>query len=123
MIVMQELNTFVCHHRTLLTGTPLQNNIQELFALLHFLDARKFDSWESFEADFAKISEKEQVKKLHALLTPHLLRRLKKDVLKDLPPKKEQIVRVEMTEAQRGMYKSILAKNFHLLITGPSFVP
>ena len=115
---MQELNNYTCHHRTLLTGTPLQNNIQELFALLHFLDARKFDSWESFEADFAEISREEQVKKLHALLSPHLLRRLKKDVLKQLPPKKEQIVRVEMTEAQREMYKSILARNFHLLVTG-----
>ena len=115
---VQELNNYTCHHRTLLTGTPLQNNIQELFALLHFLDARKFDSWESFEADFAEISREEQVKKLHALLSPHLLRRLKKDVLKQLPPKKEQIVRVEMTEAQREMYKSILARNFHLLVTG-----
>ena len=112
------MNNFVSHHRILLTGTPLQNNIQELFALLHFIEARKFDNWESFEADFAEISEEEQVKKLHGLLTPHLLRRLKKDVLKNLPPKKEQIVRVEMTDFQREMYKSILAKNLNLLITG-----
>ena len=86
--------------------------------MLHFLDARKFDSWESFETEYTNLSENDQVKKLHGLLIPHLLRRLKKDVLKNLPPKKEQIVRVEMTEAQREMYKSILAKNFHLLMTG-----
>lgn len=113
--LVKELNNLSSQHRLLLTGTPLQNNIQELFALLHFIDARKFDNWESFEADFADISQEDQVSKLHELLLPHLLRRLKKDVLQHLPPKKEQIVRVEMSDLQRSMYKSILAANYEIL--------
>eukprot|EP00210_Caulerpa_lentillifera_P004800 g4582.t1 len=115
--LVKDLNNLSSQHRLLLTGTPLQNNIQELFALLHFIDARKFDSWESFEADFADISQEDQVSKLHGLLLPHLLRRLKKDVLQSLPPKKEQIVRVEMSDMQRSMYKSILASNYEILTT------
>lgn len=107
--------------RLLLTGTPLQNNIQELFNLLHFVDDKKFDSWEQFEGDFSEISKEDQVKKLQELLSPYLLRRLKKDVLKDLPPKKEQIIRVEMTDVQRTLYKSLLENRADLLIKGFEF--
>ena len=53
-----------------------------------------------------------QIAKLHELLSPHLLRRLKKDVLKQLPPKKEQIVRVELSPLQKDWYRGILTKNF-----------
>lgn len=49
--------------------------------------------------------------RLHALLAPHLLRRVKRDVLKQLPPKREQIVRVELSHAQKELYKSILVRN------------
>lgn len=53
-----------------------------------------------------------QVSQLHELLRPHLLRRLKKDVLKQLPPKQEQIVRVELSAVQKQCYKDLLARNF-----------
>lgn len=59
-----------------------------------------------------------QVGTLHEMLSPHLLRRLKKDVLKQLPPKKEQMVRVEMSAVQKDLYKSILTKNFRVLTAG-----
>jgi chromodomain-helicase-DNA-binding protein 4 len=59
-----------------------------------------------------------QVAELHRQLAPHLLRRLKKDVLKQLPPKMEQIVRVELSEEQRQLYKAILSKNYEALVGG-----
>ena len=75
---MQRLKT---NHRVLLTGTPLQNNLQELFHLLHYLDAEKFDSLEDFTEKTADLSKEDQVGQLHELLAPHMLRRIKKDVL------------------------------------------
>ena len=57
-----------------------------------------------------------QVAKLHAMLGPHLLRRLKRDVLKQLPPKREQIVRVELAPLQKDLYRGILARNMPTLM-------
>jgi len=57
-----------------------------------------------------------QVAELHRQLAPHLLRRLKKDVLTQLPPKMEQMVRLEMSDEQRQLYKAILAKNYEALV-------
>eukprot|EP00803_Ostreobium_quekettii_P003791 evm.model.scf_714EXC.7 EVM.evm.TU.scf_714EXC.7 scf_714EXC:47239-61229(-) len=114
----QELHGFAFAYRVLLTGTPLQNNLAELFMLLRFLDSTKFDSLEDFQQQFADIGDEKQVGTLHEMLSPHLLRRLKKDVLKELPPKKEQIVRVEMSPVQKEVYKSILTKSFKVLTAG-----
>lgn len=57
----QSLRELTARHKVLLTGTPLQNNIAELFMLMHFLDRGKFGSLEEFEAEFASISHGEQV--------------------------------------------------------------
>ncbi|KAA6426343.1 MAG: CHD3-type chromatin-remodeling factor PICKLE-like, partial [Trebouxia sp. A1-2] len=116
--LFQQLHNFKTRQRTLLTGTPLQNNLSELWMLLHFLDASKFQSLGDFEADFSDLSHGDQIAKLHELLSPHLLRRLKKDVLKQLPPKKEQIVRVELSPLQKDWYRGILTKNFPNLTNG-----
>ncbi len=70
----------------LLTGTPLQNNLQELFHLLNFLEPERFDSLDSFEQEFSNIAKEEQIARLHKLLAPHMLRRLKEDVMKARPP-------------------------------------
>ena len=56
-----------------------------------------------------------QVERLHDLLKPHLLRRLKKDVLRTLPPKREQMVRVELSQLQKDYYRAILTKNYPVL--------
>lgn len=54
--------------------------------------------------------------RLHTLLKPHLLRRLKKDVLKQMPPKKEQLVRVELSNVQKEYYKSVLTRSYPVLV-------
>jgi len=69
-------------YKLLLTGTPIQNNLQELFHLLNFMNPDKFDDLAAFENEFADISKEEQVKLLHEMLSPHMLRRVKTDVLK-----------------------------------------
>ncbi len=62
-----------------------------------------------------------QIEELHAKLQPHLLRRLKRDVLGALPPKKEQIVRVELAAPQRALYKATLTSQFDVLTAGEAF--
>lgn len=59
--LFQQLHNFKTRQRTLLTGTPLQNNLAELWMLLHFLDAGKFQSLEQFQADFSDFSQGDQV--------------------------------------------------------------
>nr|GEV04428.1 CHD3-type chromatin-remodeling factor PICKLE-like [Tanacetum cinerariifolium] len=113
--LFSSLKQFNTRHRTLLTGTPLQNNLDELFMLMHFLDAGKFASLEEFQEEFKDINQEEQVSRLHKMLAPHLLRRVKKDVMKKLPPKKELILRVELSSKQKEYYKAILTRNYQLL--------
>lgn len=104
-------------YKLLLTGTPLQNNLEELFHLLHFLNKNKFNDMSSFQSEFADVSKEEQVKRLHEMLGPHMLRRLKADVLKSMPSKSEFIVRVELSPLQKKYYKFVLTKNFEALNT------
>ncbi|XP_068476124.1 CHD3-type chromatin-remodeling factor PICKLE-like isoform X2 [Phaseolus vulgaris] len=109
------LKQYSTKHRVLLTGTPLQNNLDELFMLMHFLDAGKFGSLEEFQEEFKDINREEQILRLHKMLAPHLLRRMKKDVLTELPPKKELILRVELSSLQKEYYKAILTRNYEIL--------
>lgn len=109
------LNGYNIAYKLLLTGTPLQNNLEELFHLLNFLSSQKFNDLATFQNEFADISKEEQVKKLHELLGPHMLRRLKADVLKNMPSKSEFIVRVELSPMQKKYYKYILTRNFEAL--------
>lgn len=110
------LKQYSSRHRVLLTGTPLQNNLDELFMLMHFLDAGKFGSLEEFQEEFKDINQEEQIARLHKMLAPHLLRRVKKDVMKELPPKKELILRVELSSKQKEYYKAILTRNYQILV-------
>ncbi|KAH1119521.1 hypothetical protein GLYMA_17G217300v4 [Glycine max] len=113
--LFSSLKQYSSKHRVLLTGTPLQNNLDELFMLMHFLDAGKFGSLEEFQEEFKDINREEQILRLHKMLAPHLLRRLKKDVMKELPPKKELILRVELCSKQKEYYKAILTRNYQIL--------
>lgn len=109
------LNSYKIQHKLLLTGTPLQNNLEELFHLLNFLSPHRFSDLQGFLNEFADIAKEEQVKKLHDMLGPHLLRRLKADVLKGMPSKSEFIVRVDLAPLQKKYYKWILTRNFEAL--------
>ncbi|XP_028281483.1 chromodomain-helicase-DNA-binding protein 4a isoform X2 [Parambassis ranga] len=111
------LNNYSLQHKLLLTGTPLQNNLEELFHLLNFLTPERFNNLEVFLEEFADIAKEDQIKKLHDMLGPHMLRRLKADVFKHMPSKTELIVRVELSPMQKKYYKFILTKNFEALNT------
>ncbi|KAM4725774.1 chromodomain-helicase-DNA-binding protein 4a [Anableps anableps] len=111
------LNNYPLQHKLLLTGTPLQNNLEELFHLLNFLTPERFNNLEVFLEEFADIAKEDQIKKLHDMLGPHMLRRLKADVFKHMPSKTELIVRVELSPMQKKYYKFILTKNFEALNT------
>merc|ERR1712227_318960 len=102
-------------YKMLLTGTPLQNNLEELFYLLNFLTPGKFSDLSKFQQDFEDIGKEEQVRLLHEMLGPHMLRRLKADVLKNMPTKSEFIVRTNLAPAQKKVYKNILTRNFEAL--------
>uniref|UniRef100_A0A0N4ZU70 Chromodomain-helicase-DNA-binding protein 1 n=1 Tax=Parastrongyloides trichosuri TaxID=131310 RepID=A0A0N4ZU70_PARTI len=111
------LNNFSTNHRLLITGTPLQNSLKELWALLHFISPDTFYSWSDFEIAHKNVDH-QGISSLHKKLEPYLLRRVKKDVEKSIPLKVEQILRVEMTRTQKQYYKWILTKNYKELSKG-----
>lgn len=113
--LMRVLKNFSSANRMLLTGTPLQNNLVELWALLNFLlpdvftDLDIFHTWfESGEAQVDENVESGLVTSLHDILRPFLLRRLKKDVGLNLPPKREYVIFAGLTTLQQNLYQSLL---------------
>lgn len=107
-----ELNQVSTNFRLLMTGTPLQNNLHELWALLSFLLPDIFSSAEDFdELMVAKTPEEEHeaLGKLHAILRPFMLRRLKSEVAKTLPSKKEIVVMVGMSTMQKRVYRDVIS--------------
>ena len=114
------LHSFTTDYRLLITGTPLQNSLTELWCLLHFIEADKFPSLAEFEAQHANVrsGEMADLALLHGQLKPHLLRRTKKDVLKSLPSKREKILLVDMSALQRKYSRWIIARNYRDLNRG-----
>ncbi|CAO1627411.1 unnamed protein product [Sympodiomycopsis kandeliae] len=119
--LIQELKKFNSAQRLILTGTPLHNNLKELWSLLNFILPDIFDDLETFEKwfDFSDLSEeggsnrllnredsKAVITQLHAILKPFLLRRLKTDVESTLPPKKEYLLYAPLTTYQKELYES-----------------
>lgn len=88
------LLSLAADHRVLLTGTPLQNNIEELYSLLNFLEPEQFHSSSAFLEQFGQCQTEDQVQRLQDILKPMMLRRLKEDVEKTLQPKEETIIEV-----------------------------
>ncbi|CAM1505308.1 Fc.00g109450.m01.CDS01 [Cosmosporella sp. VM-42] len=117
---------YVTRFRLILTGTPLQNNLSELWAMLNFVlpnifkSVKTFDEW--FNTPFAntggqdkmELTEEEQIlviRRLHKVLRPFLLRRLKKDVEKDLPDKTEKVIKCKFSALQSRLYKQMVTHN------------
>lgn len=118
---------YTSDHRLLLTGTPLQNNLAELWSLLNFLLPRIFHSLDDFEKWFNQpfnkmvgekqisLNEEETllvINRLHQVLRPFLLRRVKKEVESELPDKVECVLKVELSSWQKRLYKEIQEKSF-----------
>ncbi|KAJ5109208.1 hypothetical protein N7456_005883 [Penicillium angulare] len=98
--------------KVLLTGTPLQNNIRELFNLIQFLDPEK--NADDLEEEYGELTS-ENIRALHKMIQPFFLRRTKAEVLPFLPPMVQIIVPVSMSVVQKKLYKSILGKNPQLI--------
>jgi chromodomain-helicase-DNA-binding protein 7 len=116
--LIEGLRCMDVEHKVLLTGTPLQNNVEELFSLLNYLEPTQFHSSYEFMQEFGDLKTDTQVTKLQAILKPMMLRRLKEDVEKNLAPKEETIIEVELTNIQKKYYRAILEKNFQFLARG-----
>ncbi|CAI2165658.1 6377_t:CDS:10 [Funneliformis geosporum] len=111
---------FQCRNRLLLTGTPIQNSMQELWALLHFIMPTLFDSHQEFSEWFSKDIEshaenkgslnEHQLKRLHMILKPFMLRRVKKNVQNELGDKIEKEVYCKLTARQRMLYRGLREK-------------
>ncbi|XP_073526367.1 LOW QUALITY PROTEIN: uncharacterized protein [Phyllobates terribilis] len=120
-LLSKTMRLFSTNYRLLITGTPLQNNLHELWALLNFLLPEIFSSAETFDEWFKISGENDQeevVQQLHKVLRPFLLRRLKSDVEKGLPPKKETILKVGMSQMQKQYYKGLLQKDLEVVNAG-----
>ncbi|KAI9246954.1 SNF2 family N-terminal domain-containing protein [Phascolomyces articulosus] len=116
----KQLLGFHCRNRLLLTGTPIQNSMQELWALLHFIMPTLFDSHEEFSEWFSKDIEshaenkgtlnEHQLRRLHMILKPFMLRRIKRNVQHELGEKIEVEVYCDLTARQRALYKGLKQK-------------
>lgn len=109
--IITVLNQLVCKRILLLTGTPIQNNMSELWSLLHFIEPFRFSDLEEFERQFGNLANMDQLEKLKQTLKPFLLRRMKEDVESSIPPLQETIIDIELTKLQKIVYKTIYEKN------------
>lgn len=120
-LLSKTMRLYNTNYRLLITGTPLQNNLHELWSLLNFLLPEIFSSAETFDEWFQISGENDQqevVQQLHKVLRPFLLRRLKSDVEKGLPPKKETILKVGMSQMQKHFYRALLQKDLEVVNAG-----
>ncbi|XP_052714543.1 helicase domino-like isoform X4 [Crassostrea angulata] len=126
----QTLLNFQSQRRLLLTGTPLQNSLMELWSLMHFLMPHVFQSHKEFKEWFANPLtgmiegsheyNENLIKRLHKVLRPFLLRRLKQDVEKQMPKKYEHVVMCHLSKRQRYLYDDFMSqtKTKETLATG-----
>ncbi|XP_053145950.1 chromodomain-helicase-DNA-binding protein 1-like [Hemicordylus capensis] len=113
-LLHKTLSEFSADFSLLLTGTPIQNSLQELFALLAFIEPDIFpkDQVEEFVHYYHGIEKgSKAARELHSLLRPFLLRRVKAEVAAELPKKVEVVLYHGMSALQRKFYKALLMKD------------
>ncbi|KAG1719217.1 SNF2 family N-terminal domain-containing protein [Suillus lakei] len=125
--LMQEIKKYPSAGRMILTGTPLHNNLAELWSLLNFILPDIFDDLDTFQEWFnlgtmqSRLSEGQSsqlIGTLHGILKPFLLRRLKADVEGLLPPKKEYVLYAPLSMGQRDLYDNILDGSLRNFLLG-----
>lgn len=111
----QAIHLLKTKHRLALSGTPIENNLTELYSLFRFLNPAMFGSLEDFNARYTypiqRDNDKDVLLSLRRKIFPFLLRRLKKDVLKELPDRIDQTLYVEMEKAHADFYNE--RRNFY----------
>ncbi|KAG1729304.1 SNF2 family N-terminal domain-containing protein [Suillus paluster] len=127
--LMQEIKKYPSAGRMILTGTPLHNNLAELWSLLNFILPDIFDDLDTFQEWFnlgtmqSRLSHEQSsqlIGTLHGILKPFLLRRLKADVEGLLPPKKEYVLYAPLSMRQRDLYDNILDGSLRSFLLGVS---
>ncbi|KAF8609365.1 hypothetical protein BDV93DRAFT_141687 [Ceratobasidium sp. AG-I] len=114
-LLFRKLTELKTIHRILMTGTPLNNNIRELFNLMNFLDPKEWNNLDQLEKEYDQENLTEElIAKLHERLRPYFLRRQKAEVL-DLPDKHEVIVPVSLAPIQKDIMRAILEANLSTL--------
>jgi chromodomain-helicase-DNA-binding protein 7 len=106
---------FKFQHKLLLTGTPIQNDVKEFWTLLNFIDPDNYDDVDEFMEEYGDMKSKEKIDDLHEQIRPYILRRLKEDVEKSVPPKEETLIEVELTLSQKQYYRALYEKNVGFL--------
>lgn len=116
--ILTALKRLPCKRILLLTGTPIQNNTEELWSLLNYIEPERFQKLEDFKEKFGDLNNSDQIDNLHTILKPFLLRRMKEDVEASIPPLQETIIDVELTTTQKTIYKALYEKNKTILSRG-----
>ena len=108
----QAVKAIRCHHRLVLTGTPMENSVLDLWSIFDFLMPNYLGSAQDFreryELPLGKGGDSALQERLGRRVRPFILRRLKSDVAKDLPDKIQQVTHCELTDQQRAVYQQIL---------------
>jgi chromodomain-helicase-DNA-binding protein 7 len=104
-------------HCTILTGTPIQNDVTELWSLLHFCQPEVFNNLDAFLGRYGDMKDTLQIQQIQEAIAPLLLRRKKVDVEKSLLPKEETIIEVEMTRIQKTFYRAMLSEKASTLLS------
>jgi len=118
--IYKAVNELQSRHKLVLTGTPIENSLADLWAQFNFLNKGLLGSYHFFKNEFIHPIEKhnnqDQEAKLQAIIDPFILRRTKNQVAKELPEKTEQIIYCEMSEPQWSYYESEKSKIRNALI-------
>lgn len=99
-------------HRFVLTGTPIQNSLADLWSIFDFMMPGYFEPFKEFNYEYGSLGEGMEATKQHLMdkIAPFILKRTKKDVLKDLPPKEERVITIAMNDEQRKVYDAYFQK-------------